>query len=437
MQAFGREQGSRFTEMKALMAKATIYSIFSRLHNSTLSEQMLVEALEISREIGDRATQAKLNWNLMLTYLFSKRFDKSQEHGQVALTLARESDDREQLAFVLNDFCRLYTCLGEFDKAHASIREARELWRALDHQVMLADSLGSEAEAYFNAAKYESSLECSQQALEICETTNNLWGQSYDRMLMAFAYFEMGQLGRGIRMAERSNQLADGAGLLASSISMRSELAWVYAYCGAFEKGYDLIEQAMQVADAKQPAWLAFPLAAKVRMHLFQGDLRSAEQTLGKQLLQPTNIPYARYTIFICIANIELAVAKGDYDKALSLADELLKEVVPLTRVDVPEVLRWKGLSLIGLNKPEEALPVLTNACSLAKETDSYLWLWLILIDLVDVQSKLGNQKEAENTLMEAHRIVKQVAESLREVGLAETFLNQPRVKKLMQSSIM
>ena len=46
---------------------------------------MLIEALDISREIGDRATQAKLNWNLMLTYLFSKRLDQALEHGKVAL----------------------------------------------------------------------------------------------------------------------------------------------------------------------------------------------------------------------------------------------------------------------------------------------------------------------------------------------------------------
>ncbi|HMD81198.1 MAG TPA: hypothetical protein VKE92_07810, partial [Anaerolineales bacterium] len=255
MQSFGRENGPRSIEMKALMAKATIYSIFSQLHDSALSEQMLIEALEISREIGDRATQAKLNWNLMLTFLFSKRLAQALVYGEVALALARESDDREQLAFVLNDLCRLYTCRGEFEKAHGSIREARELWTSLDHQVMLADSLGSEAEAYFNAGEYQRALEYSQQALLICEQINNLWGQSYDRMLMSFAYFESGLLGRGLQMAEHSIQLADEAGLIASSISLRSELAWVYAYCGMFEKGFELIEQAMQVAEIKQPAW--------------------------------------------------------------------------------------------------------------------------------------------------------------------------------------
>jgi predicted ATPase len=433
MQAFGQEHGDRPTEMKARMAKATIYSIFSKLHNSALSEQMLIEALEISREIGDRVTQAKLNWNLMITFLFSKRLDQALKHGEVALTLARESEDREQLAFVLNDLCRLYTCRGEFEKAHTVIQEARALWRSLNHQVMLADSFGSEAEAYFNAGEYEQSLECSQQGLQISEEINNLWGQAYDSMLIAFVCFENGQAGRGIQLAEQSIKLADEAGLIASSISLRSELALMYTYCGAAEKAHPLIEQAMQVVEEKQPAWMAFPQAVKVRMHLLEEDLPSAEQTAGNELIQPTSIPYARYTIFVCLANIELAVAKGEYDKALSLSNELLDEVAPLTRVDVPEALRWKGNALFGLGRSDEALQALTQACSLAKQTDSNLHLWVIFMDLAKVQSELGNQKEAEDNLVEGRKIVQQMAESLHEVGLRESFLNQPRVKKLMR----
>ena len=433
MHIFGHEHGDRRTEMKALMAKATIYSIFSQLHNSALSEQMLIEALKISREIEDRVTQAKLNWNLMITYLFSKRLDESLRHGEVALALARDSKDREQLAFVLNDLCRLYTCRGEFEKAHASIQEARELWKSLDHQVMLADSLGSEAEAYFNAAEYERSLEYSQQGLQICEQINNLWGQSYDLMLISFAYFANGQLGRGIQSAERSAQLADGAGLIASSISMRSELAWVYAYCGEFERGYQLIEMAVQVAEAKHPEWITFPYAAKARMHLLRDEIQLAEQTVGNSILQPTSIPYARYTIFICLANIELAVAKKGYEIALNLSEELLEETSPLTRVDIPEVLRWKASALIGLGRNEEALQVLTQACLLAKQTDSNLHLWVILTDLAKVQLEMGNQKEAEGNRAEARTIIQRIAESLREIGLDNSFLNQPRVKALMR----
>ncbi len=431
-QEFGRERGDRSIEMHALMAKAPMYSIFTPLHNSSLSEQLLVQALEISQEIGDRAAQARLSWNLMLNYLFSKHPDQALQHGQVALRLARESDDREQLAYVLNDLCRLYTCRGEFDQAYAVIQEARELWRSLNNEVMLADSFGSQAEASFNAGEFDRSLQHSQQALEITEKIENLWGQSYDRMLMAFVHLERGELGRGIQLAEQSVQLADRAGLIASAIGLRSELAWVYSYCGELEKGLEILDKAFQVAETKQPAWKAFPQAAKIRMVLLQGDVQSAQQAAGDKLLEPISIPYARYTIFLSLANIELAVSRGDHSLALALAEDLLTEVFPLTRVDVPDVLRWKAKALHGLGRSDEALQILREARLLSEEFGGDLHLWPVLAELADINLKLGNHQEAEVNRKEAQQIVERMAESLREIGLTESFMNQPRVQRLM-----
>jgi len=433
LETFGRQSENPAIEMKALMARATIYSIFSQLHNVELSQQMLIKALEISREIGDHVTQAKLNWNLMITYLFSKRLDESLRHGEIALALARESEDREQLAFVLNDLCRLHTCRGEFEQAHASVREARQLWQALDNQVMLADSLGSESEAYFNAGEYQKSLEYSEQALQISQKVDNLWGQAYNCMLMSFVCFETGELGDGIQLAEQSIQLADNAGLIAGSISLRSELGWVYAYCGAFDKGLGLIEQALQVAAAKQPGWQSFPLAAKVRIYLMQDRVRAAEEISNGSLLQPTSIPYARFTIFICLANVELAIMKGEYAQALSLIEELLDEVASLTRVDVPNVLYWKGVALSKLKRYDEALPALAEARSMATRFGAKPQLWHILAILAEINVTLGNENEVVSSRTEARSLVVSIAESLRELGLRDSFLNQPEVQKLMR----
>jgi tetratricopeptide (TPR) repeat protein len=213
---------------------------------------------------------------------------------------------------------------------------------------------------------------------------------------------------------------------------MRCELAWIYAYCGAFEKGFPLIDHAIQQAQAHQPAWATFPRAAKVRMQLLQGDVQAAETTAGDQVLKPISIPYARYTIFLCLANIELAVAKGRYQDAISLADQLLEEVVALTRVDVPEVLYWKGLALLGLDRLDEAHQTLTEAWSLAKGMSANLHLLPISIDLAQVNSRLGREQEATQKLEEAHSIAMQMAESLREIGLSESFTGQPHIKRLL-----
>ncbi|HSK86858.1 MAG TPA: adenylate/guanylate cyclase domain-containing protein [Anaerolineales bacterium] len=433
MLAFGSQHRDRSAEMSALMAKATIYSIFSQLHNPDLSAKLLLDALEISRELGDRAAQTKLSWNLMLNNLFSKKFEAALNHGETALRLARELGDREQLAFVLNDLCRLYTCLGRFDDAYVVIQEARSLWIEQNNQVMLADSLGSEAEAAYNAGEFARAFENCRQAMQISDRIKNVWGQSYDRMLMTFTLLQQGQLGKAIPLGEQSTRLADEAGLIASSITLRSELAWTHAFCGAFDQAYRLVAQAIQFAESKQPAWRVFPQAALVRIHLLHGDIESAQRDAGDAPLQPISIPYARFTIFLVLANIELAYTRGEYATALSMIDELLEEVMPLTRLDVPEVLRHKGLALIGLHREEEALLILTKACSLASGMGAGLQLWLSYSNLADVQERLGNNQDAESNRNEARKIIQHIAESLHEIGLTESFLNQPQVQNLMK----
>jgi hypothetical protein len=100
--------------------------------------------------------------------------------------------------------------------------------------------------------------------------------------------------------------------------------------------------------------------------------------------------------------------------------------------VDVPEVLRWKGRALLGLGRMDEAVKALVDARSLAEETGCHLHLWPILADLADINSKLGKVEQAKANREEARAIVSQIAESLREIGLGDSFLNQLRVQNLM-----
>jgi tetratricopeptide (TPR) repeat protein len=194
-----------------------------------------------------------------------------------------------------------------------------------------------------------------------------------------------------------------------------------------------MVAHAIRFAESTQAAWRVFPQAAKVRIHLLHGDVESAQREAGDAPLQPISIPYARFTIFIVLANIELAYARGDYATALLMIDELLNDVAPLTRLDVPDVLRMKGITLIGLDRYEEALHVLTEACSRAKGIGANLQLWLSYASLAEVHEKLGNNQEAESSQNKARKIIGLIAESLRETGLTEAFLNQPEVQKLMQ----
>jgi predicted Zn-dependent protease len=100
--------------------------------------------------------------------------------------------------------------------------------------------------------------------------------------------------------------------------------------------------------------------------------------------------------------------------------------------VDIPEVLRWKGRALLGLDRLEQAQQILQEARVRAESTGSNLHLWPVLADLARVNAKLGDADQAEADRREARRVAGQLADSLDEIGLRETFLGQARIRDLM-----
>jgi hypothetical protein len=133
------------------------------------------------------------------------------------------------------------------------------------------------------------------------------------------------------------------------------------------------------------------------------------------------------------LANVELAMAKGNHERALTLVDELLDEVMNLTRPDVPEILRIKGDILLALSRPDEAHQTLNQARAMAEEFGSKHELWPILASLVRAESALGRETDADRNREEARRIVEGIANTLREPGLKESFLAAPSVRALMR----
>ena len=204
MEEYALDRGVPSMQLAALLEKSTLYSTYTSLHDSELGEQIIHKALKLSEEIGDRATQVKLHWNLMLTYLFSNRLDQALEHGEHALPLARESGDRDQLAFILNDLGRVYACQGKFEQVYEASGEARQIWSTLENETMLADSFGSEGSAHFQAGDHTTALELLHLGLRLSEKNENLWGQAYIHMLMSFCHFDQGHIRHAIQLSEQS-----------------------------------------------------------------------------------------------------------------------------------------------------------------------------------------------------------------------------------------
>ena len=431
MQAYSVKREDRSMELSALTAHATIYSTLTPVHNPSLGERMYMQALGLAVELGDIPAQAKLHWNLMLNYLFSNRLSEALQHCGPTIELARQINDLDQLAFTLNDAGRVYQGTGNFEMAFSVFDEAHELWKQQGNKVMLADNLSASAVANLFAGNYDKALLLSEQALEISKETDNHWGQSYSRVPATFIYFDRGLPDLAIKFATENIRAGEMGGLIASTVAMRPLLAWFYGSYGDARRGKEMAEQALDLAIEKMPDWKSLPMAILVRLHLFNGELDSAEKIAGTERLQPIAIPYPRFAAMAGLANIELELGRKNYQTALSLSDDLLTRLIPISRVDLHEVNHRKADALIGLSRLNEAHQTLTEACSLAEKLDAKHHLWSIQATLAGVNRKLGRQQEADVYLKRARIIVSFIAERLAKVGLKESFLNQSIVLEL------
>ena len=142
MASLGKERQEPGLELAALMAQATIYATLNPLFDPHKSQILSESAVTLARQLGDRAAEAKILWNLMLVNIWSLGdFHKAVEYGEESLAIARELDLREQIALTLSDLYHAYNGVGQLALAQTTLVEARELWRELNNQVMLANNL--------------------------------------------------------------------------------------------------------------------------------------------------------------------------------------------------------------------------------------------------------------------------------------------------------
>ena len=426
------KRGDRSMELKVLMARATIHSTLTPMYDPALGESLLKQALDLSVEIQDVPSQAKLHWNLMLNYLFSNRMSEALEHLDPTVALARQVGDLDQLAFTLNDAGRVYQGIGEYERSFKVFNEANQIWQQLDNRVMLADNLGASALANYFAGNYDGALEFSDRAWEVSKQAENYWGQSYSRVSPGYIYLERGLPDLAIQAMTECIEFGEKGGLVSSTVLIPVELAWVHGLYGETSRGIEMAEQALETTNEKMPEWKSSALAVLIRLHLLMGDVTAAEKIANRETLNPIMaVIRPRYLSFIGLTTIELELAKNNFRTALSLCDALLEEIAPLGWINDPEILSRKADALVGLGRLDEAFQALTRARFLAEKLDARHQLWSILSSLSDVSTKLGNQQEADKYRNQTRKVIEFIADRLEKVGLKDSFLNQPRVSKL------
>jgi tetratricopeptide (TPR) repeat protein len=415
------------------MAHATIRATPNPVYDPAQGHALLERARTLAHELGDRAAESKLLWNLLLVNVYSGGdAQQMMDYGEQSLALARELQLREQLALILNDLWYPYTAVGQWERMRQALAEARELWRVLGNMPMLAENLAHLSHAYVFTGEYAQAMTYAREALRISEQSNNVEGQASSRFMIGLVYIDRGQFAEAVQLIEELMTL----GVLWVSIGTRSDLSWAYGLMGAVDKGLQLVQQAQTLGETQFPIMIPWALAVHVRLRLRQGQRAEAEKLALR--LEPYRAVKQRsgfitpMWLHAGIAQGELALAQRDYTRALIIFTELCADMQQQgVRLFYPDALYLQAQALRALQRTDEAHTVLTEARAIAEAIGSRRMVWQILAALSELALQRGNHAEAQALRQQAREQLAYLADHCPP-ALRASFLALPDVRAVI-----
>jgi predicted ATPase len=426
MRAISFERRDRGLELASQVASSTIYSTTTRVMNAQKGQAQSEEALLLARELGDRAAEARILWNLMLVNLLTSNALKAIAFGEESLTIARELELREQMAYTLGDIGWAYNLAGQFEEADTRLEEAGKLWQELGNLPMFTNNLSLSMFGFYWSGRYEKALRVAEESYQLGASIKNVWNQALPRHLQGEIWLDQGEMDKALPALQESIQIAESANTHVYVIWFGAVLCWAYASLGAVQTGLDLYHkhrvpnQDVPVSPARDMTLIAFAL-----FEIASGKVAVAEETLENC---SANSPI--WESMLQYARSKLALAHKDYAQALAIADAGI-ETSRRFKIGVylADTLFVKANAHLMQGEPEQARYAFEHARIQAELLGSRSLLWQILAALADLEI---DRVKADALREGARETVEYIADHIPTEELRNLFMNTPAVNALM-----
>jgi class 3 adenylate cyclase/tetratricopeptide (TPR) repeat protein len=423
-------------KLEALLAEATLRSTYTDQFDPARGRVLLEEALALAEAQDDRRAQAKIYWNFMLQSSYGN-VDAREivAYGETAVAIAREENLREVLAYALNDLARPYTQIGEIDKGALFLEEAGQLWRELGNRPMLADNRATLASGYRYLGRLEEGLELANEALNISRAVGSYWGEAYSLNVLGPIYLDLGRIDEALQSWHQSIPIAIKASFMGGQAFVRIDMGLAYGYLGDTGRGLAVVEEAIDGSSELARSPLAYyPMLAKARLHLYEGDVAAAAEILA---VPEATLELARAHIvassLITRIESEVGIAVGEYAAVLARLEAAISRAENMGMIlSQVELGLLKGQALVGLKRMAEATAVLNEARSMAAMAGSKKLMWQILGALYEVEMARGDREKAEVWRREAREVIGFIASNISDAQLKDFFLNSAAVKRIL-----
>ncbi len=428
MQAKSRALNLPILEVKARVARDTLYSSPSAVNDTRKAMQSGQATLAMARELGDEEAEAHSLWNLMLAGFFSGQGKVSREYGEQALTLAQRIGDRQLEAFIMNDLARSNLFSDGLQARGFELAEsAVQLWKELDNIPMLTDGLSGLAMFASYSGDYRKAVELSEQALAMSEEIDHPWGKAYSQYVMSMAYMEMGDYMQTMRTGDEALRWSEVAGFVVPQVAIRALQAWVLKDLGRPDEAEEIARVATECAKTSLPMWTAMGLAMEVLLDLSRSEPPGSGRfgELLDLLSDPERQVFPVAEIYGRFAEASYFLATGEYKSVLDTTERITSLQTRLNSTSFKvDSLMVRGRAARSLGMVEDGWSALEGARDLAEKTGAGRTLWRVLHLMRQWAAEDGRPEAAELKAL-ARKALGPVVEPLKDEWRG-TFLATP-----------
>ena len=166
MTHFRREAGHCRNEGAVLSQMGRGYRL---QRQSTVALSYLEQALNISKETGDRGLEAHVFYHMGLVYIDTEHYERAQELLEQALYFCKEVEDRQREGRTTNSLGKVYAALGKSEQAKAYYQQALFIAREVEDQWCEGTALQNLGMYFFKRNNYAPAAACfllAEQRLE-------------------------------------------------------------------------------------------------------------------------------------------------------------------------------------------------------------------------------------------------------------------------------
>ncbi len=435
MEDLAGELGFSKMALQGRVARDTLHSSPSSVSGHERQNSQAQETLRLAREAGDRESEARSLWNMMLEGFFFGLEDQSREFGEQALVIAHEIGNRELQAFISNDLSRNYLFYrGRSDRGLQLAQQARELWEELDNQPMLADNLAGSGMFASYRGDYPTALDFAARALTISQNIDNPWGKSYSQYNLNFVFAELGDFPEALRRGDEALHWAQVAGFIVPEVTTRAFQAWILAQLGRFDQAIEEGERAVEFGRRAIPSWTPGALSFLGLVKLTKGDLEGAAAAVAElEAIQADSkahvFPLASAYAMLCPMGFHLA--QSNYSQADKLADRLLDLQAEVNYDNFhADALLTKAECSMGMGDDPTAWGWLEKALTAAERVSSRRIQWPILARMSDWSARNHHPDQAAEYLDRARAVLTEIVDKL-DSEMRTSFLATAAVAKV------